>query len=95
MGLIGPGDNWITGIFEYLFGRIVIICLHDIYHDVSGRFYARYRKGNGYIYAFNLKCHLFKRSPLLGHITGIFRMHRKRQEIEETLSQGKFHQMIL
>ena len=69
LGLIGPGNSYLTGLLETLLGWSSTFRLHALYHDVFGRIYVKSKKGPGYTYM--LKDCRFKSSPLFGHLTGL------------------------
>ena len=73
IGLMGPGNGFITWLFEKTFGWIDILNSHSILHDASGGFYDHHELGRGYTYAIPEKytTKLIKRSPFCGQISGI------------------------
>ena len=73
IGLMGPGNGFITWLFERTFGWIDILNSHIILHDAFGRFYNHHELGRGYTYAIPEKytTKLIKRSPLFGQISGL------------------------
>ena len=70
---MGPGNGFITRLFERTFGWIDILNSHSILHDAFGRFYNHHELGRGYTYAIPEKytTKLIKRSPLCGQISGL------------------------
>ena len=73
IGLLGPGNSFLTWLFESTFGWIDILNSHSILHDAFGRFYDHHESGRGYTYAIPEKytTKLIKRSPLCGQISGL------------------------
>ena len=71
IGLIGPGNGYLTWFFERTIGNIQIIHSHSILHDAFGRFYNRYQLNRGYTYVFNRSFKWMKVSPLCGQISGL------------------------
>ena len=73
IGLIGPGNGFLTRFFEKTIGNIDIIHSHSILHDAFGRFYYHHELDRGYIYVLNEnKTYKFmKKLPLFGQITGL------------------------
>lgn len=73
IGLIGPGNSYLTHILETIFGHIDIFHRHSILHDAFGRFYQNYHLDRGYCYVipekYTLKC--MKSSPFCGQLFGI------------------------
>ena len=51
LGLIGPGNGFLTGILEKLFGSSQTFKKHAVLHDVFGNFYLDFEEGPGYAYA--------------------------------------------
>ena len=74
IGLIGPGDGWLTAILHKLFGWHPYIRSHGILHDAYGQFYNRYGKVKGYMYTINEKKTYpwMKKCMFLGQITGLY-----------------------
>ena len=62
IGLIGPGDGWLTAI------------LHRLLHDAYGQFYNKYHHDKGYMYTINEKKTYpwMKKCMFLGQITGLY-----------------------
>ena len=73
IGLMGPGNGFITWLFERTFGWIDILNSHSILHDAFGRFHDHHELGRAYTYAIPEKytTKLIKRSPLCGQISGL------------------------
>ena len=73
IGLMGPGNGFITWLFERTFGWIDILNSHSILHDAFGRFYDHHELGRGYTYTIPEKytTKLIKRLPLCGQISGL------------------------
>ena len=73
LGYIGPGKELLTTVLEFFFKDNTVMRMHAILHDSFGLFYRKTRLGNGYYYR-SKKTELSewkKKSPLIGHITGI------------------------
>ena len=83
IGLMGPGNGFITWLFERALGWIDVLNSHSILHDAFGRFYDHYSLGRGYTYAIPEKytTKLIKRSPLCGQISGLLYCMCKRLTI--------------
>ena len=75
-GLIGPGDGSCTACLEMLFSGTEVFRKHAILHDVFGAIYRNFKFGNGYCYGMTGKWPWWwmKSSPLLGHISGLYKM---------------------
>ena len=72
LGLIGPGNGFLTGILEKLFGSSETFKKHAVLHDVFGNFYLDFEEGPGYAYASPLWLPSFLRDePLIGQISGL------------------------
>ena len=73
IGLLGPGNGFITWLFERTLGWSDILNSHSILHDAFGRFYDHHELGTGYTYTIPEKytTKLIKRSPLCGQISGL------------------------
>ena len=73
IGLIGPGNSFITWLLETAFGWIDILNSHSILHDAFGRFYDHHELRRGYTYAIPEKytTRVVKRSPFCGQISGL------------------------
>ena len=72
LGLIGPGNGFLTGILEKLFGSSQTFKKHAVLHDVFGNFYLDFEEGPGYAYASPLWLPRFLRDePLIGQISGL------------------------
>lgn len=69
LGLIGPGNGFLTTILEKIFGGFKTFQIHAILHDVFGRIYLKTGKGPGYLYVF--RDSKLKGSSLCGHISGL------------------------
>ena len=74
IGLIGPGDGWLTAILHKLFGWHPYIRSHGILHDAYGQFYNKYHHDKGYMYTINEKKTYpwMKKCMFLGQITGLY-----------------------
>ena len=73
LGYIGPGKQVLTTILEFFFKDNTVMRMHAILHDSFGMFYRKTHLGNGYYYR-SSKTELSewkKKSPLIGHLTGI------------------------
>ena len=73
LGYIGPGKEFLTTVLEFFFKDNTVMRMHAILHDSFGMFYRKTRLGNGYYYR-STRPELSewkKKSPLIGHITGI------------------------
>ena len=73
LGYIGPAKELLTSVLEFFFKDNTVMRMHAILHDSFGMFYRKTRLGNGYYYR-SKKTELSewkKKSPLIGHITGI------------------------
>ena len=83
IGLISPGNGFITWLFERTFGWIDILNSHSILHDAFGRFYDHHELSRGYTYAIPEKHSTkhMKKSPLCGQVTGILYCSLKRLTI--------------
>ena len=73
IGLLGPGNGFITWLFERTFGWSDILNSHSILHDAFGRFYDHYSLSRGYTYAIDEKytTKWMKKSPVCGQISGL------------------------
>ena len=77
LGLIGPGDGYMTQAFEYLWGRNQFFRCHALSHDVAGRFRVKHGLGPGYLYTRAPKdgewriTKWWRDSPRAGQITGL------------------------
>ena len=73
LGYIGPGKQVLTSVLEFFFKDNTVMRMHAILHDSFGMFYRKTHLGNGYYYR-SSKTELSewkKKSPLIGHLTGI------------------------
>ena len=80
IGLIGPGNGYLTQFLERIFNQSDILHSHSILHDAFGRFYAHHQLDRGYTYVIhkNRTPKFIKRSPLCGQISGlIYCVHKK------------------
>ena len=73
LGYIGPGKEFLTTVLEYFFKDNTVMRMHAILHDSFGLFYRKTRLSNGYYYRSKQMeiAEWKKKSPLIGHITGI------------------------
>ena len=73
IGLLGPGNGFITMIFERTFGWSNVLSSHSILHDAFGRFFNHHGLGRGYTYCIPKKytTRLIRKSPLCGQISGL------------------------
>ena len=76
LGLIGPGNGCCTSILERFFSNVTTCKKHAILHDIFGAIYRNYQRGNGYCYGFasNINANYLKKSPLLMHLSGLFKV---------------------
>ena len=83
IGLLGPGNGFITWLFERTLGWSDILNSHSILHDAFGRFFDHFSLGRGYTYAIPEKytTKVLKRSPFCGQISGILYCLLKRLTI--------------
>ena len=75
IGLMGPGYGLITRLLE----RVCVspqLKKHAIYHDIFGAVYRNCGLTNGYCYGLQkpINKNWIKKSPLLGHISGIYKI---------------------
>ena len=91
IGLIGPGDGMITRCLEYCLKDCELFHQHAILHDAWGRYYQKYKKGLGYTYALssNRIPEFCRKSPLLGHISGLIFCYRNRDFLSKVISLPK------
>ena len=73
LGYIGPGKELLTTILEFFFKENTVMRMHAILHDSFGMFYRKTKLSNGYYYRSTqlALAEWKKKSPLIGHITGI------------------------
>ena len=73
IGLLGPGNGYLTRALERMFGWSRRLHTHSILHDAFGRFYNDFEMDRGYLYMipvrFTPKC--LKGNPLCGQFFGI------------------------
>ena len=72
MGLIGPNNGRLTCILGWALSSIKCCHTHSILHDAYGRFYLYYKKDRGYCYYWPRSTNYMKKSPLFGHLTGLW-----------------------
>ena len=80
IGLIGPGNSWLTPILEKMFGWSDVLRTHSILHDAFGRFFINHSLDRGYSYAIpeHKTSNFFRKNPLCGQISGmIYCIHKK------------------
>ena len=84
LGLMGPGFGVLTNLFERIFAESVALKKHAVMHDVMGALYRNLKVTNGYCYGVKryISTDRIKSSPLLGHITGIFKVLRNDNFLE-------------
>ena len=88
LGMIGPGRSRLTIILEACFAAVPIMKLHAVYHDAWGLYHRKTGRSNGYCYGIkddNL-CTSFKKSFLLGHLSGLLYLLWNRRFFCEQLS---------
>ena len=73
IGLLGPGNGYITLFLERILGWIEILHSHSILHDAFGRFYNNHSLDRGYTYTIpeNITPDYVKRNPLCGQLMGL------------------------
>ena len=73
LGLIGPGEGRLTSLLEMCFARSPVMKLHAVCHDAWGLYHRKTGRSNGYCYGVNSQnmCDHFKKSCLLGHMSGL------------------------
>ena len=73
IGLLGPGNGFITWLFERTLGWSDILNSHSTLHDAFGRFYDHYSLGRGYTYCINERytTRVFRKSPMCGQVSGL------------------------
>ena len=73
IGLLGPGNSYLTWFLERLLGWSDVLHVHSILHDDFGRFYCKYRLDRGYTYVLSedITPNFIKKNPICGQITGI------------------------
>ena len=72
MGLIGSNNGCLTCLLEWALGSIKCCHTHSVLHDAYGRFYLCHKKDRGYCYYWSRSTNYMKKSPLLGHLTGLW-----------------------
>ena len=73
IGLLGPGNGYLTRILEFCLNWSKLFCRHACLHDAYGRFFQDYGKDVGYLYAVSRGVPGFlKTNPLLGHLSGLY-----------------------
>ena len=79
LGLIGPGDGYLTRVLEYFCGQNQFFRCHALSHDVAGRFRLKHNLGPGYLYAVSPKegewgiKQWWRGRPGAGQLTGLCR----------------------
>ena len=83
MGLMGPGNGYITRLFEKIFGWIDVLNSHSVLQDAFGRFNTHHSLGRVYVYVLPEKYSTkwMKGSPVCGQFTGIIYCILKRLTI--------------
>ena len=73
IGLLGPGNGFVTWLFERTLSWSDILNSHSILHDAFGRFYDHYSLGRGYTYCINERytTRVFRKSPMCGQVCGL------------------------
>ena len=63
-----------------------VMRMHGIIHDACGRAFAEFGVGRGYCYALEKSQDWMKKSPFLGHISGIVWCWWNRERLSELLA---------
>lgn len=73
IGLLGPGNSYITLLLERTLGWVNVLHSHGILHDAFGRFYNHHSLDRGYTYIIpeNRTPDYMRRNPLCGQVIGL------------------------